>query len=251
VPFAGSATLTCFKSVLGYYGPNQGHVDLDLSGLIQFLLSCPVLKTFIMKSSFLKWPGADVSSLGIPVELASIDTLDFGFSGCESSLIKAFLNTARFSNVFTMKLDIMTGSMTEPADVLRAVLPESVAFPHLNRLDFRIHAGKTGQQPTIGSPTIWSPFFNQSNIQHLTIFEYFVMGALPDGPFLPALRSLTFNNCRLLERHWVIQLLGRLKEQGIKHKLTMVTCQWRRGYQSSSRNGGSFITADELLSLIP
>ncbi len=142
----------------------------------------------------------------------------------------------------------MTGSMTEPANVLRAVLPDAVAFPHLNRLDFRIHAGETGQQPTIGSPTIWSPFFNQSNIQHLTIFEDFLMGALPDGPFLPALRSLAFNNCRLLERRWVTELLGRLKEQGVFPKLTVVTCQWRRG--TSSRNGGSFVTADELLSLI-
>ncbi len=104
VPFAGSATLTCFKSVLGYFGTNRGRADLDFSGLIRFLLSCPVLKTFTLKLAALKWPGADTSSLGNPVKLASIDTLDFGFSGCESSLIKAFLDSARFPNVFTMKL---------------------------------------------------------------------------------------------------------------------------------------------------
>ncbi len=229
VPFAGSTTLTYFKCGLEYFGTNRGRADLDFSGLIQFLLSCPVLKSFSLKSFCLTWPETVASSLGNPVKLASIDTLDFGFSSCESSLIRAFLDAARFPNVITMKLNIMTGSITEPADVLCAVLPDSIAFPHLNRLHLRIHAGRTGKLPAIGTPTVWSPFFNQSNIQHLTIFEDFFMGALPDGPFLPVLRSLTFNNCSFLERHWVTQLLGRLKEQGIKPKLTVVTLPMEAG----------------------
>ncbi len=87
---------------------DKGHVVRDLSALLQFLSSCPVLRTFTMH---LLSPNSTVET-SLPVEnrieLASVDTLDFHFESCEGPLIKAFFNAARFSNASTMKLFIST-----------------------------------------------------------------------------------------------------------------------------------------------
>ncbi len=124
--------------------------------------------------------------------------------------------------------------------------------------------------------TISIPWFNISRVRHLTLeASDHYMGAIPDGLCLPPLRSLTFNNCSLLERDWVAQLLRRLKDEGNVPQLTVTDCRWRHmdrhnpledvGENSESDSDDSdnsddsddsdgppsFITADEMLSLIP
>ncbi len=104
VLFAASATLTYFKVALNCRIIPS--IDQRLIQLIQFLLSCPVLKTFVMNLNCLELPVK--CSFGKCVEFPSVDTLDFDLQGCNGSSIKKFLNAARFPNTSAMKLDIST-----------------------------------------------------------------------------------------------------------------------------------------------
>ncbi len=111
--------------------------------------------------------------------------------------------------------------------VLGAILPEfGVRFPRLERLELDVYGGEPAP-PT--PPTFRIPFRGLSSVQHLTLKTYnYVLEAIPEGPCLPALRTLAFNDCSDLEKTWVTTLLERLGDQGIEPLLTVTMCQWRK-----------------------
>ncbi len=103
-----------------------------------------------------------------------------------------------------------------------AILADSGIYAHLVQLHLNICFYKGDGRP------VDIPFSVLTRLRDITIHTNNIrIGTLPtDGPCLPALRSLTFASCRMLERDWITILLRRLKDQGNIPELAAAYCYW-------------------------
>ncbi len=157
----------------------------------------------------------------------------------------------------------------------RGVLPRFVTFPHLKRLGLIIFDADTEDDRDDEDEEydydnerqhfFHIPYSSISSVEHLEIAAMnFSMGAIPEGPCLPALQSLSFQCCKL-ERRWVAQLLKRFKDQGNMPQLTVMNGEWwgkvlpedsdedsdSEFDMSELQYHGSCITEANILSLMP
>ncbi len=203
---------------------SAGRDRAELTAILRFLASCPNLRTFsfqihdltLLASSPMKAmsPTSQVSKLW---NLTSVN--------CKGASVRSFLNCCPLPE------HIVHG----PAHLLlRRNYPNprcaSCRFPQFRRprssraVELDIASDHEHRRPV----RVQIPFSDLTSVQHLVISmkKAFVTNILPDGPCLPALQSLVFRDCRLLEKDWVALLLGRVKEQGNFPKLEVKDCGW-------------------------
>ncbi|KLO14078.1 hypothetical protein SCHPADRAFT_928119 [Schizopora paradoxa] len=212
--------------------------------------------------------------------LSSVRTLGLDFSRSAGEFVGAAFAPLRFPNVAVLKLcawEFEEWLEEEVIDeVIRAVITDSLSFPKLAQFELGLGLTVKGQHDTNANSmylvrplcTVCIPFGSLVQIQHLVLVGMVcVFVDIPDMSSLPALRSLTLKDCKMLDREWVLQLLPKLFERGLEpSQLTVVNCKWsepmekleltREDGSESDTGDGDYgilnyraVTAEEMLSL--
>ncbi|KLO07887.1 hypothetical protein SCHPADRAFT_932128 [Schizopora paradoxa] len=192
-----------------------------LSSLILFLESCHALK--IIKMAIWSLPEFTGLSTINSADLPSVEALELCFSDCRGSPLEIFFRNARFPNVSTMELCVYaTANDTLVQEGLDAVLRDT---HNLDRLDnLTLTTSRTEQ-----NAPLQFPFLSLSRLKHLTFSSPMARydDVFPEGPCLPALKTLTFENCDDLDKDSAEMLLDRLKAQGNSLDVREIWKQYR------------------------
>ncbi|KLO07889.1 hypothetical protein SCHPADRAFT_944895 [Schizopora paradoxa] len=213
IPLMNATSLTVFRFVHRLNNKqteelNEIRAGERLSSLILFLGSCPTLQTVAMVIEF--FPEFIDFAPNEFADLPNVEMLELSLINCQGTVLRSFLEHIHFPNVSTMELRFFASSASiSIQDDLDAVFWDLHKFDSLANLTFT-----TLSHDQI--PPLRFPFSSLSRLRHLTFIGNMAdyEKILHEGPCLPALRSLTFENCDIQDRNWTESLLARLKSQG-------------------------------------
>ncbi|KLO06694.1 hypothetical protein SCHPADRAFT_932918 [Schizopora paradoxa] len=224
VPFASGSSLTSVTVKLDFSTADwAGRVTESLGSLIDFLVSCPKVKSLRLGLSNLKSPS--VIPARLRTDFSGVEDLELDFSHCDGPETKSFLHLIHFPNTPSLKLHLAKFDRTTADTSTELILQEVASFA-----------------PCITQLTLFFFFHEKHNrIKHLTLPNFPRIQQLTlmtsesrlnispqQGLFCTSLRTLTFCGCDFLDREWVSILLHRFKQQGNVPHLEVQNCQWKR-----------------------
>lgn len=222
VPFSGSNTLT----TLSIYQCLSRGTCFDLTSLMSFLASCPVLTEFMLKVHDSDRVHESYRQQLPPehrMETKSVERLTLMFEWGDSSTIGDLINAIRFPSVSVAIFLINAEFGTQGHRCIQAMFPVSEdVFPNLSQLHLTVKFGY-GKECREPMPT---PFLFLPKLEHLTLTLHWrecTLLSLPEGTLLPALRSLKFRQCYDLDLEWIANLLRNLKARDSLRESLVVT----------------------------
>ncbi len=220
IPFLGTNSLAFLSESidLGFHHHKKDRAGpFDVMAIATFLSSCPVLLEFSL--AIRKCRDSVAPSHDENVVMLGVKKVAFTFFHCNSTVVKSFLDVVRFPDVHRMEL--ACNSREEHADsdmqyqkIVQVVLPDADAFRKLDDLFLEICAeGPYDSETERFAPkkSVSTPFSSVPNLRALAITTWeTLIEPVPEGIYLPKLKSLDITNCWMMKLDWFLDMLRSL-----------------------------------------